>query len=84
MACEVKARRAFNLTGWLKQAVSDRRNGVPFVVVRPDGYGPAKINQWGVIMPLADYTKLLHEAGYGSPGEPQPDAVADGDKRDSA
>jgi hypothetical protein len=61
---EVKARRALNLTTWLQQHRSqiDR----PFVVHRPDGYGPARIAEWPVTMRLDDFTSLLHEAGYGT------------------
>ena len=67
LACEVKARRAFNLTGFLKQATGERRHGVPFVIVRPDGYGPARIGEWAMILTLEDGTKLLNQAGFGSP-----------------
>lgn len=70
LAVEVKARRAFNLTGWLKQAASERRNGLPLVVVRPDGYGEAKVAQWAVLMTLEDATRLLREAGYGDEVSP--------------
>jgi hypothetical protein len=66
LACEVKARRGFNLTGWLKQATQERRHGLPYVVVRPDGYGEAKVGQWAVLMTLQDHTDLLREAGYGT------------------
>lgn len=67
VALEVKARRGFNLTGWLKQATGERRHGVPAVVVRPDGYGPARIAEWGVVLTLEDFTGLLkaaRAAGY--------------------
>jgi hypothetical protein len=65
LAPEVKARRDFSLTGWLKQAVKRRSEGFPFVVVRPDGYGAARIADWAVIMRLDDATALLRQAGYG-------------------
>ena len=67
LACEVKARRGFNLTGFLRQATAERRHGLPFVVVRPDGFGPAKIGQWAMIFTLEDGTELLRHAGYGEP-----------------
>lgn len=66
LACEVKARRAFNVTGWLKQAAQESRHGMPFVVIRPDGYGEARIGEWGVLMTLDEHTTLLHAAGYGN------------------
>jgi hypothetical protein len=57
---EVKARRDLSLTTWLRQhATSD----VPaFVVLRPDGYGPAQIAAWPVIMRLDDFTDLMVRA----------------------
>lgn len=65
LAPEVKARRDFNLTGFLKQAVKERKHGLPFVVVRPVGYGETRIGEWGVLLTLDDFTRLLQEAGYG-------------------
>lgn len=61
---EVKATPG-DVTGALKQAVKNRGDGVPFVVWRPNGYGPERIKQWPVIITLEDFTELLHEAGYG-------------------
>jgi hypothetical protein len=64
---EVKARRDLNLTTWLRQHLHAYQDGGwPFVVHRPDGYGPARIAEWPVTMRLDDFTALLHEAGYGS------------------
>lgn len=67
IAVEAKARRGLNLTGWLKQATGERRHGLPILIVRPDGYGEAKVGEWPAIMTLADLTELLREAGYGDP-----------------
>ena len=44
---------------------SVNRSGLPFVVARPDGYGPAAIGAWPVIIRLDDFTALLKEAGHG-------------------
>jgi hypothetical protein len=65
LACEVKARRDLNLLAWLRQAATGK--GLPFVVHRPDGMGPAAIGNWPVTMRLEDFTGLLHAAGYGTP-----------------
>lgn len=65
LACEVKARRDFNLTGFLKQAVSQREHGLPFVVVRPDGYGETRVGEWAAMLTLEDFTDLIHRAGLG-------------------
>lgn len=64
LACEVKARRDFSPLAWLRQAA--RGAGIPFVVHRPDGMGPASIADWPVTLRLEDFTTLLGEAGYGT------------------
>lgn len=63
---EVKATPGDN-TGALKQAVRNAGEGLPFVVWRPNGYGPEKIAEWPVILRLDHFTALLRQAGYGSP-----------------
>lgn len=64
---EVKARRDFNITAWLRQASGAPTPGVPCVVQRPDGYGPAKIEDWPMIFRFGDGIILLRQAGYGDP-----------------
>lgn len=65
LAIEVKARRSLNLTGWLKQAAG--REGLPLLIVRPDGYGPERVGQWAAVMRFDDMISLLRQAGYGDP-----------------
>ena len=64
LAVEVKARREFSPLAWVRQAST--RPGLPFVVHRPDGLGPARVADWPVTMRLADFTLLLRDAGYGT------------------
>jgi hypothetical protein len=64
LAPEVKAQPG-NVTGALKQAVKNANGDLPFVVWRPNGYGPERIKDWPVILMLHDFTNLLAEAGYG-------------------
>lgn len=62
---EVKARRVLDLTGTLRQQAARAAEGVlPLAVIRPDGYGPSKIGEWPVVIPLAVMVELLREAGY--------------------
>jgi hypothetical protein len=65
---EVKA-TAGDVTGALQQAHRNRGGGLPFVVWRPNGYGPERIASWPVILRLDDFTDLLHAAGYGDSPE---------------
>lgn len=63
---EVKARRGLDLTGALRQQAA-RDHDLGLVVIRPDGYGPARIGDWPVAMTLTTATRLLRLAGYGEP-----------------
>ena len=65
LAVEVKARRGLDLPGWLKQAA--KREGMPILVIRPDGSGPANIGSWAMVLPLNAGVELLRQAGYGEP-----------------
>lgn len=67
LSFEIKARRDLNLPAWLRQASLDSRGGVPLLIHRPDGFGPATVRLWPASMRLADLTGLLHAAGYGTP-----------------
>ena len=64
---EVKARRGLDLPGWLRQV--SKREGVPLLVSRPDGWGEAKVSLWPMTMPLGAGVELLRQAGYGTPME---------------
>jgi hypothetical protein len=66
LAPEVKGRRQLDLPGFLRQATTNAGGSLPFLVVRPDGYGPARVGEWAMILTLRDGTALLTEAGYGS------------------
>lgn len=62
---EVKARRGLNLTALLTQLDERGSDALGIGVIRPDGYGEAKIAQWPAVLPLASLVALLREAGYG-------------------
>ena len=62
---EVKARRNLDLTGTLRQQALRASDGVlPLAVIRPDGFGPSRIGEWPVVLPLSVMVQLLREAGY--------------------
>lgn len=65
LSIEVKARTGFNPVAWVREAAS--RPGIPLVVVRPNGMGEASIEQWPVLIRLADLVDILRSAGYGDP-----------------
>jgi hypothetical protein len=72
LAVEVKATKAVDMPDWLRQATRNARAGLPdgtpadlpLVVYRPQGYGPATVGDWPVIMRLEDAEALLRAGGY--------------------
>lgn len=63
---EAKARRGLNLGADLRQAAG-HGEGLPVLVIRLDGTGPATIADWPCALRLADLVQLLRAAGYGNP-----------------
>lgn len=60
-AIEVKARRGLDLPGWLKQASARADVGleIPVLVVRPDGFGPERIDQWAAVLTLEQVREII-------------------------
>ena len=80
IAIEAKARTGFQPLAWLRQAAEYTHLGIPTVVFRPNGMGEQSVGQWGVLMRLEDYTRLIREAGYGSPEDVPQDGANGGHK----
>lgn len=66
---EVKARTGFEPMANLRQATRNAEGGVPLVLLRPNGVGPANIGIWPVFTTLDQMIRLLRQAGYGNPFE---------------
>lgn len=64
LAPEVKATKGQDFTGALRQAKANANGALPFVIYRPQGYGPVRIGEWLVVFSLEDATALLQKAGY--------------------
>jgi hypothetical protein len=67
VAVEVKARRAFAPLPALRQVIGYAGGDVPVVVMRPDGCGPATVDDWPAFLPFGVLRQLLRQAGYGEP-----------------
>lgn len=65
LACEVKARAAFEPRANLRQAVRNAGADLPFVVLRCNGQGQASMEEWPMMFTLGGGTRLLRLAGYG-------------------
>lgn len=62
VAFEVKSRRGLSLKEWTRQA--SRYDGLPVLVIRSTGDGPANIADWTAALPLGRLVELLKDAGY--------------------
>lgn len=59
-ACEVKARREFKPTEWAKQmSERDRDDEWSICIMRPDGYGPERVQKWLTFMLFEDMRALI-------------------------
>ena len=59
-AIECKARRDLRLVEWLRQVGRRAKDDeLPVVIHRPDGFGPATVDDWPVTMPMWAYIELL-------------------------
>lgn len=67
VAPEVKARSAFSPMANLRQAKANAKDDLPVVVMRPNGFGEATIDEWPVFLTFGEFRKLLRAAGYGNP-----------------
>ncbi len=65
ISCEVKARADFAPLAWIRQAVKAGHGDLPMVVLRPNGLGPERVEDWPVVMRFADVVALLREVGFG-------------------
>lgn len=63
LAFEVKASHEFRVESWLRQA--ETRPGLPILVYRGNGQGPATIGRWPMILRVDAGLALLRAAGYG-------------------
>lgn len=63
LAFEIKAQAVLR-KAWLEQHRDS--GGIPLVIWRPPGFGPATVRLWPVFMSLEDATTLLRRAGYGN------------------
>lgn len=64
---EIKARAAFEPMANLRQATRNAGDGVPLVLLRPNGVGPTQIGLWPVFTTLDHMVWLLRSAGFGDP-----------------
>lgn len=65
LAIEVKARAKLDLPAWARQARRNAGADIPVVVSRGNGQGAGCVDEWAVVLTLADFLALARDAGYG-------------------
>lgn len=62
-AVEIKARTRLDLPEWMRQAKrhSAKHGGTPLLVIRLNGQGPASVDDYPVVMRLADFIDLVQD-----------------------
>lgn len=80
LAFEVRNRHRLNLPAWLRDA-ADRREArgaeLGLLVIKPVGLGATHVEDWAVVLRLAEAVHLLRAAGYGTPDPHDPAGAAE-------
>lgn len=64
---EVKNQKSYKFSEWLKETKIEQTNAEAdygVLVVKPNGVGVSKTDQWWAVLPLEDLVSLLTKAGY--------------------
>lgn len=70
---EVKNQKTYAIAGWMKELAIEKVNKaarIGALIIHPKGIGLTRVNQWWVVMTVADFQTLLIEAGYGPYEDP--------------
>lgn len=73
---EVKNQKTYKIKEWLKETETERINAQAdfgILVIKPNGVGVSKMDDWWSVLPLVDIVKLLVKAGYAEGLPPRSD-----------
>lgn len=65
---EIKNWGTYHFGPWMNELATEKANAVAKIgalIVKPRGIGKTRVDQWWVMMTVADFQRLLVEAGYG-------------------
>lgn len=74
---EVKNQKSYKFREWLKETEIEKQNAKAdfgILVVKPNGVGVSKMDDWWAVLPLADIVELLVKAGYAQGLSPRSDS----------
>ena len=64
---EVKNQRTYKIHEWLKETETERINAevdLGILVIKPNGVGVSKVNQWWAVVSLETITKLIEDSDF--------------------
>lgn len=73
---EVKNQKTYKIAEWLKETEAEKKNANAkhgFLVVKPNGVGVSRTQNWWVVLTLAELVELLKEAGFAQGLQPPND-----------
>jgi hypothetical protein len=73
---EVKNQKSYKISEWLKETSQERLNAEAdygILVIKPNGLGVSRVEDWWTVLPLRDLVSLLRQAGYDQGLSPRAD-----------
>ena len=67
IAIEVKNQKSYKIHEWIKETKQEQINAEAdfgILVIKPNGIGVSKVDQWWAVLTLDDLVQLLGKAGY--------------------
>ena len=64
---EVKNQRTYKIHAWMKETETERINAeadLGILVIKPNGVGVSKVNQWWAVVSLETITKLIEDSDF--------------------
>lgn len=64
---EVKNQRTYKIHEWMKETETERINAkadLAILVIKPNGVGVSKVNQWWAVVSLETITKLIEDSDF--------------------
>ena len=64
---EVKNQKSYKISEWLKETKQEQVNAKAdygVLVIKPNGVGVSRVQDWWAVIPLSDLITLLQKAGY--------------------
>ena len=64
---EVKNQRTYKIHEWMKETETERINAeadLGILVIKPNGVGVSKVNQWWAVVSLETITKLIEDSDF--------------------